>query len=69
MPVQGKYDQKKMKQNAHYHKIFYKFSKSRKKHSTTEVPPWNGQFSNTGDGGIKPVLRDPIKQVYLSFWW
>ena len=30
----------------------------------TEVPPWNGQYKNTG--GLKPVLRDP--NLALSFY-
>ena len=33
------------------------------KGTTTEVPPWNGQYKNTG--GLKPVLRDP--NLTLSF--
>ena len=33
------------------------------KGTTTEVPPWNGQYKNTG--GLKPVLRDP--NLALSF--
>ena len=31
----------------------------------TEIPPWNGQYKNTGGGGLKPVLRDP--NLALSF--
>ena len=31
--------------------------------TTTEVPPWNGRYTNTG--GLKPVLRDP--NLALSF--
>ena len=29
--------------------------------TTTEVPPWNGQYKNTG--GLKPVLRAPNRAV------
>ena len=32
--------------------------------TTTEVPPWNGQYKNTG--GPKPVLRVP--NLALSFY-
>ena len=32
--------------------------------TTTEVPPWNGQYKNTG--GLKPVLRGP--NLVLSFY-
>ena len=31
--------------------------------TTTEVPPWNGQYKNTG--GLKPVL--PVPNLALSF--
>ena len=34
------------------------------KGTTTEVPPWNGQYKNTG--GLKPVSRDP--NLALSFY-
>ena len=32
--------------------------------TTTEAPPWNGQYKNTG--GLKPVLRVP--NLALSFY-
>ena len=42
----------------------YKHRQQEQKGTTTEVPPWNGQYKNTG--GLKPVLRAP--NLALSFY-
>ena len=41
----------------------YKYRQQEQEGTTTEVPPWNGQYKNTG--GLKPVLRVP--NLALSF--
>ena len=35
--------------------------------TTTEAPPWNGQYKNTG--GLKPVLRVPNPAVRTEDLW
>ena len=42
----------------------YKHRQQEQKGTTTEVPPWYGQYKNTG--GLKPVLRAP--NLALSFY-
>ena len=41
----------------------YKHRQQEQLGTTTEVPPWNGQYKNTG--GLKPVLWAP--NLALSF--
>ena len=42
----------------------YKHRQQEQSGTTTEVPPWNGQYKNTG--GLKPVLQAP--NLALSFY-
>ena len=42
----------------------YKHRQQEQWGTTTEVPPWNGQYKNTG--GLKPVLQAP--NLALSFY-
>ena len=41
----------------------YKYRQQEQLGTTTEVPPWNGQYKNTG--GLKPVLR--VHNLALNF--
>ena len=42
----------------------YKHRQQEQEGTTTEVPPWNGQYKNPG--GLKPVLQAP--KLALSFY-
>ena len=42
----------------------YKHRQQEQQGTTTEAPPWNGQYQNTG--GLKPVLQAP--NLALSFY-